>query len=231
MTWATGDVILRREVVNDGRAWLEFPVIVVLDHDELLASYVAGGTPLRYPPGPWPTADGLHPWQPKERWFGHGVLMLQRPGEAHAIWVFWDGPEREFHGWYVNIQEPFRRTALGYDTQDLELDIWVPRDGPWQWKDAEVLEQRVREGRYTAEQLVEIRAEGARVAAELDAGRQWWDESWSSWAPDSAWGTPSFEEIRPQPVTSARANSGASNGRRSSSVSPTPMSFTGKPSS
>src|SRR4051812_18173378 len=120
MTWASGEVILRREVINDGRAWLEFPVVIVLDHEELLATYVAGGTPLRYPRGPWPTPDGLHPWYPKERWFGHGVLMLQRPGEAHAIWVFWDGPEREFHGWYVNIQEPFRRTELGYDTQDLE---------------------------------------------------------------------------------------------------------------
>ena len=52
--------------------------------------------------------------------------MLQRPGDAYAIWHFWHGPEREFRGWYVNLQEPFRRTAQGYDTQDLELDIWVP---------------------------------------------------------------------------------------------------------
>jgi hypothetical protein len=54
-------------------------------------------------------------------WHGHGVLMQQRPDEAHAIWIFWDGPEREFRGWYVNLQEPLRRTAVGYDTQDLEL--------------------------------------------------------------------------------------------------------------
>ena len=44
-------------------------------------------------------------------------------------WVFWHGPERAFHGWYLNLQEPFRRTPQGYDTQDLELDIWVPAEG------------------------------------------------------------------------------------------------------
>src|SRR4051794_9632981 len=107
MAWAAGDAILRREGINDGRSWLELPVTVVLDHPELLATYVAGATPLHYPPGPWPTPNGLHPWHPKPTWTGHGVLMLQRPDEAHAVWVFWDGPEREFSGWYLNIQEPF----------------------------------------------------------------------------------------------------------------------------
>src|SRR5581483_11995212 len=111
---------------------------------------------------------------------GHGVLMLQRPGEAHAVWVFWDGPERDFAGWYVNLQEPFRRTPFGYDTQDLELDIWIPAAGGWEWKDADVLEERVREGRYTPAQVEETWAEGRRVAAELEAGRRWWHASWSA---------------------------------------------------
>ena len=53
----------------------------------------------------------------------------------------------------------------GYDTQDLELDIWIPLDRPWEWKDEELLERRVEEGRFTAEQVVEIRAEGERIAA------------------------------------------------------------------
>jgi len=47
----------------------------------------------------------------------------------HAIWVFWRGPQREFAGWYVNLQEPFRRTSRGVDTQDLELDIVIAPDG------------------------------------------------------------------------------------------------------
>jgi hypothetical protein len=192
--WSSGDVVVRREVLNDGRAWLEVPVIVVLDDEELLATYIAEGAPFRFPAGAWPTASGLHPWHGKERWHGHGVLMLQRPGEANAVWVFWNGPSREFRGWYVNLQEPFRRTASGYDTQDLELDIWAPIDGPWEWKDDHLLEQRIREGRYTREQVIATRAEGRRVAAELDAGRRWWNDSWARWEPDPAWPVPVFPD-------------------------------------
>jgi hypothetical protein len=193
-TWRAGEVILRREVLNDGRAWLEAPVIVARDEPDLLASYIAEGAPFRFPPGPWPTTNGLHPWHGKQRWQGHGLLMLQRPGEMHAVWLFWRGRERRFAGWYVNFQEPFRRTELGYDTQDLELDIWIPAGRTWRWKDDELLEERVREGRFTAEQVAAIRGEGARVAAELDAGRRWWDDGWAEWSPDPAWPTPAFAD-------------------------------------
>jgi hypothetical protein len=191
--WTAGQIVIRREVLNDGRAWLEVPVIVVHDDDQLLATFIAEGAPFRFPPGPWPAAHGRHPWHGKQRWHGHGVLMLQRPGEAHAIWLFWRGAQRSFAGWYVNIQEPFRRTPGGYDTQDLELDIWVPLDRRWEWKDEELLQQRVDEGRFTVEQVAGIRAEGERIARELDAGRRWWDEAWAHWQPDPAWPTPSFD--------------------------------------
>jgi hypothetical protein len=185
--WARGDVVVRREVLNDGRCWLHVPVHVVCDHDELLASYIARGARFTFPPGQWPTANGRHPWHERPAWEGNGVLMLQRPGEAYAVWCFWSGDGREFQGWYVNFQAPFRRTADGYDTQDLELDIWVPVDGPWQWKDLDVLDQRVAEGRLTADQVERVRADGERVAALLDAGQRWWDDAWASWAPDQGW--------------------------------------------
>ena len=185
--WQPGEAVVRQEVLNDGRVWLRFPVLVVRDDPGLLATYVPEGTPFEFPEGSWPTSNGRHPWHGRERWKGHGLLMLQRPGDAYAIWLFWHGPEREFRGWYVNLQEPFRRNARGYDTQDLELDIWVPLDAPWEWKDDELLDERVREGRFTAAQAAEIRAEGARIAADLDAGRRWWSDDWASWTPDHAW--------------------------------------------
>lgn len=180
--WSEGDVVTRREVRNDGLPWVEEPVRIVEDTPELLASYRCAGTPFTFPPYPEP-----HPWSGRGAWEGHGVLMLQRPGEAHAVWVFWSGPEREFSGWYINFQEPFRRTEHGYDTQDLELDIWIPADGAWEWKDADVLEERIAEGRFTAAQVEEIWAEGRRVAADLDAGLRWWDPFWALWEPDPAW--------------------------------------------
>src|SRR5437763_15279373 len=97
--WSEGDLILRREVRNDGRPWIESTVRVVRDEPELLATYLAEGTRFHFPPYP-----ETHPWAGRDAWHGHGVLMLQRPGEAHAIWVFWHGAERALAGWYGNFQ-------------------------------------------------------------------------------------------------------------------------------
>jgi Protein of unknown function (DUF402) len=180
--WQAGDVVLRREVRNEGWAWLVVPVVVVRDEPELLATYIPSGAPFTFPPGP-----EHHPWAARGRWEGHGVLMLQRPGEPYAVWVFWHGPEREFAGWYLNLQEPFRRTARGYDTQDLELDLIVHPDGRVEIKDDELLDVRVREGRFTQDQAREIRAVGERLQLELAAGRRWWDPWWALWEPDPAW--------------------------------------------
>jgi len=191
MRWQRGDAIVRRELVH-GRPWLGQPVLVVDDSPKLLAIYVPPGSELAFPEGDWP--GGRHPWYGREHWSGHGVLQLQRPGEAHAIWIFWHGPEREFRGWYVNLQEPFRRTAVGIDTQDHELDIVLAPDGAWEWKDEELVEPWIERGRWTAEQVAAIRAEGARVAAEFEAGRRWWSDEWAHWEPDPGWVVPELPE-------------------------------------
>jgi Protein of unknown function (DUF402) len=161
-------------------------VVVVDDRPELLASYLPPGAPFELPDGQWP-GDGRHPWHGRGTWEGNGVLMLQRPGDSYAVWHFWHGPQRRFAGWYVNLQSPFRRTAVGYDTQDLELDVWIRPNGSWQFKDEELLEQRIREGRFTAAEVAEIRAEGGRIGEELDAGRRWWADAWTEWSPDPSW--------------------------------------------
>ena len=72
------------------------------------------------------------------------------------MWHFWDGPDRDFRCWYLNLQAPFRRTAIGYDTQDLELDIVVAPDGSFVLKDLEFMDQRVAEGRFTPELVAEV---------------------------------------------------------------------------
>jgi hypothetical protein len=187
MRWRPGDVILWREVWR-GRPWFVWPVRVVEDRADLLALYVPEGTPFGFPAGSWPWEDG-HPWSRRDdpRWQGHGVLTLHRPGSAHSVWVFWSGAERNFLGWYVNLQEPLERTSRGVDTCDHELDIWIEPDGTWRYKDDELLDGWVERGRWTAEEVAGIRAEGARVAADLDASRRWWSDAWREWKPDPSW--------------------------------------------
>lgn len=191
MRWRLGDVILWREVWRD-RLVGAMPVRVVEDRDDLLALYIAEGTPLGFPAGGLPWDGRAHPWNRGEdpRWRGHGVLTLHRPGLAHQLWVFWRGPDRAFAGWYFNLAAPFRRTPRGIDTLDHQLDIWVEPDGSWRFKDDHQLDAAIDYGRWTPEEVAAIRAEGARIAADLDAGRRSWEEAWAEWRPDPAWGPP-----------------------------------------
>jgi hypothetical protein len=182
-SWFAGDRIVRREVI-DGRSWLEYPQIVIHDSAELLVAYTPPGAPFEFPAGTWPTANGMHPWHGSDGWQGHGALHLMWPGVQHAVWVFWVGADRHFAHWYINIQEPFRRTSIGYDTQDLELDLVVEPNGTWWLKDAENLVARIDEGRLSADQGAAAISEAARLAELLDDGRWWWDRSWAFWRPD-----------------------------------------------
>ena len=179
---------MHREVFR-GVPWCACPVVVVEDTPEVLATYLPEESPFAFPR----SADGRpHPWLGKRAWDGHGVLMLRRPGEAYSVWHFWDGPDRAFAGRYLNLEEPIRRTAVGYDTQDLELDVWIPVGEQWRFKDEELLDARVREARYTAEQAEATRALGRDIGAMLDRGERWWDEEWASFEPDPGWRAPSF---------------------------------------
>ena len=198
--WERGDLIVRREVLGlaptpppaprpvwHGRAWAALPVFVVEDTDEHLVTYLPERAEMGFADGAWPTPDGRHPWHRKTFWEGHGCLMVQRPGDPHAVWHFWQGPAREFACWYVNLQSDFVRTEIGYDTQDLELDLVVSPDGSYVVKDLELLDDRIAEGRFTPDLATWVREVGGSLTAELAAGRRWWDPSWADWTPPADW--------------------------------------------
>jgi hypothetical protein len=106
------------------------------------------------------------------------------------VWHFWAGEERRFESWYFNIQEPFRRTPIGHDTQDLELDVVLFENGQWSFKDDDKMDGHLRSGRYTAEEIESAWQTGREIAALLDAAEHWWDESLRSWHPDPSWAVP-----------------------------------------
>ncbi|MEV0677998.1 DUF402 domain-containing protein [Actinosynnema sp. NPDC050436] len=186
--FAPGDVALRREVLH-GRPWAVTPTRVVADGPELLAVFTVPGTRFGFPPHPVP-----HGWQAlgREQWHGHGKLQLHRPGDAYSVDLYWQGDDRRFAGWYLNLQDPFRRTPLGFDTLDHELDYWVPVDGHWIDRDREEFEHQVADGKYTAEQGDAIRRTGKEVEAMLDGGTTWWDPAWSAFTPDPGWPVPTL---------------------------------------
>lgn len=126
--------------------------------------------------------------EPKVAW---GGFVVEDSPELLTLYMP-EGPEREFRGWYVSLQEPFRRTALGFDTRDLKLDLVVDLDGSWHYKDEEKLAGWIERGRWTEDEVVAIRREGERIAAELDCGSRWWSEDRAEWRPDPSWRAPSL---------------------------------------
>lgn len=189
--WQPGDQIIRREVWQ-GRPWSALPMYVVRDTPDVLALYMPIGTPIGFGAGPWPTASGRHGWNdgPDTVWLDHDVLQLHRPGDAYSAWMFDPGSDRPDQGWYVNLQEPFRRTPMGIDTLDHELDIVINEDGAWRYKDVDELHASIEHGRFSARQVAEIEALGERLTTIIDAGAQWWGDRWKNWSPQPEWSTP-----------------------------------------
>ena len=122
---SSGEPIVRREVWH-GEVMLGWGGIVVRDDDDLLVLYMPEHAPLAFTDRDhWRRPPSVERARPLA---GHGVLQLQRPGDMHAVWrLLARAGAASSRAWYVNLQEPFRRTAIGFDTQDLELDLVVSR--------------------------------------------------------------------------------------------------------
>jgi hypothetical protein len=116
-------------------------------------------------------------------------LVLLRERDWHAVWVSWL-PSGEHWGWYVNLQRPFRRTELGFETMDLVLDVIVDPDRSWRWKDENELETWLRRGVLEPELAEHIRAEGLEVARRAERDEAPFSEPWHEWRPDPAWELP-----------------------------------------
>lgn len=201
--WRPGQVIARREVLGQqpdglpvpeplpawwGGTWLGMASHVVTDNSDALVTYVGPGAQLQPVAGRWPSADGAHPWHQRQlAWTGHGALMVHPRGADHAIWHFWDGPDRTFSCWYINLQTAYRRTESTLDTQDLELDLIVWPDGSVEVKDADLMATRVAEGRFSQALVGRVEADCGQLLDDLRHGRRWWDPDWAHWEPDPSW--------------------------------------------
>jgi RimJ/RimL family protein N-acetyltransferase len=205
--WRSGDVVALRHL-SGGRPSHVWPVIVVTDSPELTALYVQVGTPtLRRTRLDGTPLERALPYEERARvpwrlgpgsWSGSSCLQLQRAGEACAWWRWLDGS-----GWYVNLQEPLRRTAIGFDTTDHVLDLVVSRDGCWSWKDEDELDAACRLGRFTQAEAAEIRRWGESAARAVEAAAWPLDSSWADWQPDPAWPLPELQPGWDEPMPPA----------------------------
>jgi hypothetical protein len=109
--------------------------------------------------------------------------MLRRPGDRYSIWVFWQGGAREFECWYVNLEQPYRRSAIGIDSLDHELDLWSEDGATWHLKDEEGVKECVADSRFDEQEAERIWADAAGFQAEYEREGPWWDLAWADWRP------------------------------------------------
>ena len=193
--WPTGSHVLYREVVH-GKVWTARPVTVIQDTPDLIALYLHNQTHWMVCTPPNAGIDlmeckaNLREWHLKDKVWRYGdTVFLISPGRAHAVHVMWD-QQRRFVGWYVNLQKPLRRTCLGWDFLDQELDIVVSPDLSWRWKDREPLEQAQQLGLFPPEQVRAILHERQRAVESIQQKAVPFDGSWNAWKPPSEWSVP-----------------------------------------
>lgn len=177
--------------VYGGRVRWAMPHLVVEETSELVVLYVPPGTLGRRPRHAFiedPEQLRTLRWDHVEHvWRGTHALRLLRPGTAHCLYLFWAEDDWEFRGWYVNLQAPFVRSALAFDTRDHALDVVVEPDGRWRWKDEDHLELATSLGAFTPDEAAAIRAEGERVL------EQWpFPTGWEEWRPNPTWQLPTL---------------------------------------
>jgi len=192
--WKAGDTVALRGVWRN-ILWWAGCATVVQDTPELIAMYWQAGMTNMNPAQRLTPADLLsnNVHLVPHTWVATDVLMLATPGAAHAVYVMWETGQAKLRGWYVNLQEPLRRTRLGFDTMDHLLDIVISADrSSWHWKDEDEFEAAVALGVYSPDEARAIRAEGERVIKRLEAGEPPFCDGWESWSPPDKWPVPSL---------------------------------------
>jgi len=189
-----GEPVVLRELWR-GRIWAARALTVVRDEEDGRMFHLPPGAPafaaaregrlLREPAEDWELVE--RPWD-------HGpVLSFAWPDVAHAVLRLTRRGAAPWC-WYVQLEDPLRRTTVGFDTVDHLLDAIVELDGTWRWKDEEALEAAVARGDFTPGQAAGFRAEGERGVARILDREPPFDRDWWSWRPDPAWPAPELPD-------------------------------------
>lgn len=124
-------------------------------------------------------------------WTATNVVRLHRDGDAYSFWLAFDPNTWQLAWRYVNLEEPWRRTPVGFDSRDLYLDLIAsPERDDWRWKDEDELAWTIEQGRIDAARAAAIRVEGERALEHVRRDGSRLAERWSSWRPDPGWTPP-----------------------------------------
>lgn len=214
---ARSDAVALRSIRSFGRHGrvVTFAVagVVVHDSDELVVVATAPGSGMRLRAGRGDGPNGRivlpDDWDGRfeERaWSGDTVVRVHRWGDRWSVWRWHDG-ERWSDHWYGNLESPWRRSPVGYDSQDWALDVvaaGTPGDATWSvaLKDEDELAWMVGRGVVTEAEAAAVRAAGRELIELARAARWPFDADWDAWLPDPSLAPipmpPGWDELGPR---------------------------------
>jgi predicted RNA-binding protein associated with RNAse of E/G family len=192
-TFEPGESAALREIWED-RIWSARPVTVVEDAEERITLFIPAGARWM---APFRNGERLRIQEAEyeliEQPYKAHVLSFAWPGNPAAVLLFYGSDWSPSH-WYVNLEDPLRRSPVGFDTLDHKLDVIVELDGSWRWKDEDQFAEIIERGLLDPREEERLRAEAEDAVRRIAEREPPFDLDWFGWRPDPAWPTPSLPE-------------------------------------
>jgi predicted RNA-binding protein associated with RNAse of E/G family len=176
-----------------------YPTIIVQDTSDLVVLYQPAGvlgknTDHRPTPKEVISSEKINVVD--HQWTRTDLLMLIVPEESFSTYIMWETGTKNIDCWYINLQEPIRRTSIGFDTTDNWLDVVISPDmNEWHWKDEDEFTAAQNVGLYSAEKAREIWAEGEKAVQLVTKERRALYEQWKEWQPNPEWEFPKLSPL------------------------------------
>lgn len=175
--------------ISDGRISSAYEHYVLEDSERCIALWQPAGTIGRVATGErgGPRGRNMVPggWDGgfvEHTWTGDGVLRVYVPGQPWSTWRWLTADGWTTHA-YVNLEAPWTRTRLGFDTADWILDVIAEPDGSYSLKDEDELEWAQASGKFSAEHVSAVEAAQRDAIAAIEAHAFPFDADWDAWSP------------------------------------------------
>lgn len=161
-----------------GAVGFVFACRVLADRPDVAAILQPTGAPISTRVGKrgGPRGRSLLSWDGtrEERvWNQSPVVRLHPVGRSYSVIRTWHTSEARYRGWYVNLEQPWVRTTVGFDSRDDVLDVTVSDDlNVCTLKDEDELRFAVGEGKLTSGEADAIRATAESAITDVTA-RRW----------------------------------------------------------
>lgn len=194
--FSPGESIVLRQLWQ-GRIWAVRSAVVVQDTQDLIVSWCPAGRREKVPrapngdrarPGHWPNGG----WILEDISPENSYLRLSVPGQEYSVLIFQYAAQ--IRQWYINLERPLQRRAIGFDYEDRVLDVIVAPDlRSWHWDDEDELEEAVESGLITKKESADLYTLGKNVVSQLQSGKSIFN-GWEKWRPGPSQRIPELRE-------------------------------------